>query len=72
MLEVVLPEKSYEIIIERNALDHVSEWIEGIWKNKKIAIISDTNVFSDIRRKNLSTVAGKLRSRPLCCSSWGE
>ncbi|NBA62486.1 3-dehydroquinate synthase [Enterococcus mundtii] len=45
MLEVVLPEKSYEIIIERNALDHVSEWIEGIWKNKKIAIISDTNVF---------------------------
>ncbi len=25
MLEVVLPEKSYEIIIERNALDHVSE-----------------------------------------------
>lgn len=45
MLEVVLPEKSYEIVIKRNSLEQISEWIGGLWENKKIAIISDTNVF---------------------------
>ncbi|MDT2837567.1 3-dehydroquinate synthase [Enterococcus durans] len=45
MLEVVLPEKSYEIVIKRNSLEQISEWIGGLWGNKKIAIISDTNVF---------------------------
>ncbi len=45
MLEVVLPEKRYEIIIERHSLDQVSEWLGHLWENKKIAIISDTNVF---------------------------
>ncbi|MBA5267816.1 MULTISPECIES: 3-dehydroquinate synthase [Enterococcus] len=45
MLEVVLPEKSYEIIIQRNALDQVADWLSGLWQEKKIAIISDENVF---------------------------
>ena len=45
MLEVVLPEKSYEIIIERNSLNHISEWLGNIWQHKKIAVISDENVF---------------------------
>lgn len=45
MLEVVLPEKSYEIVVKRNSLERISEWISGLWGNKKIAVISDTNVF---------------------------
>lgn len=36
MLEVVLPEKSYEIIIQRNALDQVADWLSGLWQEKKI------------------------------------
>ena len=39
MLEVVLPEKSYGIVIKRNSLEQISEWIGGLWGNKKIAII---------------------------------
>ena len=35
MLEVVLPEKSYEIIIERNALDHVWSGSKESGKIKK-------------------------------------
>ncbi|MEY8445403.1 3-dehydroquinate synthase [Enterococcus ratti] len=45
MLEVVLSEKSYEIIIQRHALKKVAEWIQGLWKEKKIVLISDENVF---------------------------
>lgn len=45
MLEVVLPEKSYEIVIKRHSLEQIPKWIGSLWGNKKIAIISDTNVF---------------------------
>ncbi|EOH88910.1 3-dehydroquinate synthase [Enterococcus villorum] len=45
MLEVILPEKSYEIVIERQSLNQVANWLERLWKDKKIAIISDENVF---------------------------
>lgn len=44
-MDIVLPGKSYEIIIKRYALDSVGEWIDSLWQNKKIAIISDENVF---------------------------
>ncbi|MDU5335547.1 3-dehydroquinate synthase [Enterococcus sp.] len=44
-MEIVLPDKSYEIIVKRHGLDSVGEWIASLWQNKKIAIISDENVF---------------------------
>ncbi|MDT2820398.1 3-dehydroquinate synthase [Enterococcus devriesei] len=44
-MEIVLPDKSYQIIVKRHALDSVGEWIASLWKNKKIAIISDENVY---------------------------
>lgn len=44
-MEIVLSEKSYEIIVKRHALDSVGEWIASLWQNKKIAIISDDHVF---------------------------
>jgi 3-dehydroquinate synthase len=44
-MEIVLPEKTYEIIVRRHALDSVGEWIASLWQNKKIAIISDENVY---------------------------
>lgn len=44
-MEIVLSEKSYEIIVKRHALDSVDEWIATLWQNKKIAIISDDHVF---------------------------
>lgn len=44
-MEIVLPEKSYEIIVKRHALNSVGEWIASLWQDKKIAIISDDNVY---------------------------
>ncbi|MDT2599766.1 3-dehydroquinate synthase [Enterococcus hulanensis] len=44
-MEIVLPDKSYEIIVKRHALNTVGEWIASLWQNKKIAIISDEHVF---------------------------
>ena len=44
-MEIVLPEKSYEIIVKRHGLESVGDWIASLWKNKKIAIISDEHVF---------------------------
>ena len=44
-MEIVLPEKTYEIVVKRHALDSVGEWIASLWQNKKIAIISDEHVF---------------------------
>ena len=44
-MEIVLSDKSYEIIVKRHALDTVGEWIASLWQNKKIAIISDEHVF---------------------------
>lgn len=44
-MEIVLPDKSYEIIVKRHALETVGEWIASLWQNKKIAIISDDHVF---------------------------
>ena len=40
-MEIVLPEKSYEIIVKRHALNSVGEWIASLWQDKKIAIISE-------------------------------
>ncbi|MDT2595786.1 3-dehydroquinate synthase [Enterococcus dongliensis] len=44
-MEIVLSEKSYEIVVKRHALESVGEWIASLWQNKKIAIISDDHVF---------------------------
>ncbi|REC31737.1 3-dehydroquinate synthase [Enterococcus pseudoavium] len=44
-MEIVLPDKSYEIIVKHHALETVGEWIASLWQNKKIAIISDDHVF---------------------------
>ncbi|MBO0450647.1 3-dehydroquinate synthase [Candidatus Enterococcus murrayae] len=44
-MEIVLPDKSYEIIVKRHAIDSVGECIASLWQNKKIAIISDEHVF---------------------------
>lgn len=44
-MEIVLADKSYQIIVKRHALDSVGEWIASLWQNKKIAIISDENVY---------------------------
>ncbi|MDT2736598.1 3-dehydroquinate synthase [Enterococcus pseudoavium] len=44
-MEIVLPDKSYEIIVKYHALETVGEWIASLWQNKKIAIISDDHVF---------------------------
>lgn len=43
-LEVNLPENAYDIIIERGSIEKVGQWVSSIWKNKKIAIITDSKV----------------------------
>ena len=55
-MEIVLPEKSYEIIVKRHGLDSVGDWIASLWKNKKIAIISDEHVFPIYGEKMKSVI----------------
>lgn len=43
-LEVSLPQKKYPIIIKKGILENIGEEIKKIYKNKKIAIITDSNV----------------------------
>lgn len=43
-LEVNLPQKKYSIIIKKGILGNIGEEIKKIYKNKKIAIITDSNV----------------------------
>ncbi|MCT4564420.1 MAG: 3-dehydroquinate synthase [Maledivibacter sp.] len=43
-LEVNLPQKKYSITIKKGILGNIGEEIKKIYKNKKIAIITDSNV----------------------------
>lgn len=43
-LEVNLPQKKYSIIIKKGILGNIGQEIKKIYKNKKIAIITDSNV----------------------------
>lgn len=45
MLKVELPSKTYEILVEKDALKRIGSWTADIWTSRKIALISDTNVF---------------------------
>lgn len=45
MLKVELPSKTYEILVEKGALKRIGSWTADIWSSRKIALISDTNVF---------------------------
>ncbi|SJZ69286.1 3-dehydroquinate synthase [Pilibacter termitis] len=44
MLSVQLPNHEYKIIIEKNSLLQVGEWVSSLWKKQRIAIITDTTV----------------------------
>lgn len=44
ILEVNLPQKKYSILIEKGILNNIGKEIRKIYKNKKIAIITDSNV----------------------------
>lgn len=43
-LHINLEEKSYDILIEKGILDKIGEHISKIYKNKKIVVVTDTNV----------------------------
>lgn len=43
-LSVNLPEKSYELLIEKNSLDHVGSWVASLWEKQKIVLITDETV----------------------------
>ncbi|MBJ8325231.1 3-dehydroquinate synthase [Streptococcus pacificus] len=45
-IEVNLPSHPYEILIERNGLYRVGEWVKTLWDKQKIVIISDNRVAS--------------------------
>jgi len=55
-LHINLEEKSYDIFIERGIFKEVGEYISKIYKNKKIVVVTDTNVdelYGDKLLKNL-------------------
>ncbi|MEG0254251.1 MAG: 3-dehydroquinate synthase [Vagococcus sp.] len=43
-LSVNLPTKTYELLIEKGALDHVGSWVRKLWQPQKIVIITDETV----------------------------
>ena len=45
-LSVNLPEKSYELLIEKNSLNQVGNWVASLWGKQKIVLITDTTVAS--------------------------
>ncbi|GCF95537.1 3-dehydroquinate synthase [Enterococcus florum] len=45
MLTIHLANKSYDIIVKKGALETVGAWVSEIWSKRKIALISDENVF---------------------------
>ena len=59
MLEVVLPEKSYEIVIKRNSLEQISEWIGGLWGNKKL-LSSAIQMYFRFMENRFKTIGSNL------------
>lgn len=45
MLKIELASKSYDILLEEEALKKLGSWIAERWSARKIALISDSNVF---------------------------
>ncbi|MGM0213793.1 3-dehydroquinate synthase [Enterococcus sp. AZ109] len=45
MLNINLPSKSYEILVQKDALKKIGSWTGELWTQRKIALISDSNVF---------------------------
>ena len=43
-LNVDLPDKNYDIIIKKGLIHDIGEHVKSVYKNKKLAIITDTNV----------------------------
>ncbi|HCM88279.1 MULTISPECIES: 3-dehydroquinate synthase [Vagococcus] len=43
-LSVTLPNKNYDLLIEKGGLTHVGTWVKSLWKPQQIVIISDDNV----------------------------
>ena len=45
-LSVNLPDKSYDLLIEKDSLKHVGTWVASLWEKQKIVIITDETVAS--------------------------
>ncbi len=43
-LSVTLPNKSYDLLIEKGSLTHVGTWVKSLWEPQKIVIVSDETV----------------------------
>ncbi len=43
-LSVNLPEKSYDLLIEKNGLEQVGNWVASLWEQQKVVIITDDTV----------------------------
>ncbi|MGX7023505.1 3-dehydroquinate synthase [Vagococcus hydrophili] len=43
-LSVTLPNKMYDLLIEKGGLAHVGTWVKSLWEPQKIVIISDETV----------------------------
>lgn len=56
VLEVNLPQKKYPILIEKGILSNIGKEIKNIYKNKKIAIITDSNVEGLYGEKTISVL----------------
>lgn len=53
-MEIVLADKTYEIVVKRNALDSVGEWIASLWKNKKsrLSVMKMSSRYTEKRSSN--------------------
>ena len=45
-LTVNLPQNPYDIVIQKDSLAQVGDWVKSLWKPQKIAIITDEHVAS--------------------------
>ncbi len=55
-LNINLPDKNYDIIIKKGLIKDIGEHVKSVYKNKKIAVITDTNVdriYGETLRENL-------------------
>lgn len=55
-LNVNLPDKDYDIIIKKGLIENIGEYVRSVYENKKIAIITDTNVeeiYGETLKENL-------------------
>lgn len=57
-LNIDLPDKNYDIIIEKGLMKDIGKHVKSVYKNKKIAVITDTNVdriYGETLRENLES-----------------